>query len=448
MQVVLQGNLKNFPLDQVLTLFGEHSHSGTLDIESGGSRARVFFHEGKVIYAESSDGSGNAGEAVVRTFEWPEGKFTFLDDVVLPDRAARVSLDVDSIISEAKKRAESGYPDYAMFRVIENPAAQEKISIAPEEFKMLFRIGMGKTYGELASEGPVPRSELGKKLKTLETAGLIVRTDEQGKKQTQSQPQAQSQSQVQQQADATMLAPPPPRSVQPEPEPEPEPAPPKPIVRTQEEPMPMPAPEPPPLMPEPEPEPAMGVNQPTVMVPKARIEDLIAAAKATPSAPAESSSSSSADATMFAPPPPTPPGFDEVPSMQTERTQAGGTPVPDLPPPPMPVPGGIVFGSLMPDSGDSYPLVDDEYTIGRDDANDIAVRDGSVSGKHARIIRNEMGYWVEDLGSRNGTFVNGEKVGERRLLSKGDLVRFGKVIMTYHIAEESESSDATTVVSN
>ena len=90
MQVVLQGNLKNFPLAQVLTFFRDHEHSGTLDIESGGHHARVFLHGGKVIYAESSDNTaGNAGEAVVRTFAWPEGKFTFLDDVALPDRAVR-----------------------------------------------------------------------------------------------------------------------------------------------------------------------------------------------------------------------------------------------------------------------------------------------------------------------------------------------------------------------
>src|SRR5688572_30810740 len=179
MQVVLQGSLKKFPLSQVLTLLSEHSHSGTLDIESGDSRARVFVDSGKAIFAESSDATaGNAGEAVVRAFEWPEAKFTFLDGMSLPDRATRVTLDVESIIAEAAKRAEGGYADYAMFRVIDNPSAPEKISIEPDEFKLLFKIGMGKTFGDLVGEPGATRRETGAKLKVLEKAGLVLRVDQ------------------------------------------------------------------------------------------------------------------------------------------------------------------------------------------------------------------------------------------------------------------------------
>jgi hypothetical protein len=415
MQVVLQGNLKSFPLAQVLMLFSQHGHGGTLDIEAGANRARVFFHNGKVIYAESNDGAGNAGEAVVRTFAWPEGKFTFLDDVALPDRASRVSLDVESIITEATKRAESGYADYAMFRVIDNPLAADKISLEADEFKLLFRIGLGKTFGDLATEGDLSRRELGQKVKTLESAGLVVRVDQKSDSSAaHAAPAAQHAESEPQRDDAPVHEAQPPehssqadeREITQEKEV---------VTRTQEEPMPAEAPE------------------ATVMVARPRREDIIAAA-----------ASESGDATMFAPPPPPPPSEDAPAA--SDRTQAGTIPLPpEVRPAPQPVPGGIVFGSLMPDSGDSYPLVDDEYTVGRDDTNSIAVRDGSISAKHARIIRNEMGFWVEDVGSRNGTFVNGEKVSEKRLLSNGDLVRFGKVIMTYHIAEET-SSDATTVV--
>ena len=50
---------------------------------------------------------------------------------------------------------------------------------------------------------------------------------------------------------------------------------------------------------------------------------------------------------------------------------------------------------------------------------------------------------LEDLQSRNGTFVNGEKVTDKRLLADGDLIRIGKVIMTFNIAREAKSGEVT-----
>ncbi|HVS33747.1 MAG TPA: FHA domain-containing protein [Thermoanaerobaculia bacterium] len=384
MQVVLQGNLTKFPLSQLLTLLSEHSHSGTLDIESGASRARVFIDGGKVIFAESSDGTaGNAGEAVVRTFEWPDAQFTFLDGMSLPDKATRVTLDVESIVAEAAKRAEGGYADYAMFRVIDNPAAQEKITIAPEEFTLLFKIGMGKTFGDLVSEPGATRRATGAKLKILEKAGLVLRVD---------------------QAAPSMI----PGASQ----------------NTAETPRPK----------------GREERRPRAQAPAEGVEKTVFAPKV-----------DMADATQFTPPPPPPrQPTDEIPApLATEKTQAGEVPVPPVasaPPPPILGDPKNLFGSLTPDSGDTWPLVDNEYTIGRDDTNSIPVPDGSISSKHARLLRNEQGFWVEDLGSRNGTFVNGEKVTDKRLLSNGDLVRFGKVIMTFHMAQDS-SSDQTVVES-
>ena len=46
---------------------------------------------------------------------------------------------------------------------------------------------------------------------------------------------------------------------------------------------------------------------------------------------------------------------------------------------------------------------------------------------------------IEDLQSRNGTFVNGEQVKEKRLLADGDLIRLGKVIMTFNVAREAKT---------
>ncbi|HEX8153879.1 MAG TPA: FHA domain-containing protein, partial [Thermoanaerobaculia bacterium] len=90
-----------------------------------------------------------------------------------------------------------------------------------------------------------------------------------------------------------------------------------------------------------------------------------------------------------------------------------------------------------------YPLLDDEQSIGRTDANAICFSDASVSSRHARILRTDEGFVLEDLGSRNGTWVNGEKVTAPRLLVDKDLVRFGKIVVTYNTAIERRKLETT-----
>ena len=53
---------------------------------------------------------------------------------------------------------------------------------------------------------------------------------------------------------------------------------------------------------------------------------------------------------------------------------------------------------------------------------------------------------IEDLQSRNGTFVNGEKVDKPRLLADGDVVRLGKVIMSFNIAQETVAEPKTQMM--
>jgi len=63
-------------------------------------------------------------------------------------------------------------------------------------------------------------------------------------------------------------------------------------------------------------------------------------------------------------------------------------------------------------------------TIGRDPDNDLPVEDTKLSRRHCRIVRGVEGFLVEDLGSSNGTYVNGERV-DRHVLSPGDKVTLG-----------------------
>ena len=103
------------------------------------------------------------------------------------------------------------------------------------------------------------------------------------------------------------------------------------------------------------------------------------------------------------------------------------------------------MGSLTPDGAPDnvYPLLDSEYTLGRAPTNTIAIADGSVSSNHARILRTPEGFVLEDLQSRNGTYVNGEQVKDKRVLADGDLIRLGKIIMTFNIAREGKMGETT-----
>ena len=83
-------------------------------------------------------------------------------------------------------------------------------------------------------------------------------------------------------------------------------------------------------------------------------------------------------------------------------------------------------------SPEEYELTRPEIIIGRHPNVDISIPSPAVSRLHARLTREGEGYFLEDLGSSNGTFLNSERLLERRLLKAGDQVRFGQAInLTY-----------------
>ena len=83
----------------------------------------------------------------------------------------------------------------------------------------------------------------------------------------------------------------------------------------------------------------------------------------------------------------------------------------------------LVFVQEQPKSGVEYP-VEDGMTVGRTNA-DILFADPQISRRHAVVRLSGPRPVVEDLGSTNGTFVNGEQITEPRELEIGDEVRFG-----------------------
>lgn len=296
MQVILQGSLRHFPAAELLTFLCHHARSGTLDLESTGRKTRLVFEGETIIYPEL--------EAALDAFEWTAGTFTLLDSAIVPEGAKRESIALQTLLETAKKRAEAkaAYSDAALFRLVDDPAVQQQVSLSGDEFKLLFRLSSPRTFRELAADVGLSRNELTGRLKKLEKLGLVTAVRE--------EPQAE------------------------------------------------------------------------------------------PTAPQKK-------------------------TVMRKRT---------------------LVGSLTPDDRpDSvYPLLDAECTIGRSNDNALAVPDGSVSSKHARILRTDDGFVIEDLQSRNGTFVNGERVTDGpRKLSDGDLIRLGKVILTFNVARETKNAETT-----
>ena len=87
----------------------------------------------------------------------------------------------------------------------------------------------------------------------------------------------------------------------------------------------------------------------------------------------------------------------------------------------------IVLRSPALDPGEEVPVDSLPVAIGRGGQNEIPLDgDEFASARHARFESRRDGLWVEDIGSTNGTFVNGARVTTPRRLSKGDVVRVGQ----------------------
>jgi pSer/pThr/pTyr-binding forkhead associated (FHA) protein len=78
-----------------------------------------------------------------------------------------------------------------------------------------------------------------------------------------------------------------------------------------------------------------------------------------------------------------------------------------------------------PNTGERWTLVGPEITIGRDAANDIDLEDTRVSQYHCRLWRDGDNWWIRDLDSTNGTWVNGQRLTGAQTLEPGDQLRVG-----------------------
>lgn len=75
-----------------------------------------------------------------------------------------------------------------------------------------------------------------------------------------------------------------------------------------------------------------------------------------------------------------------------------------------------------------------ELFIGRDQSASLPIIDDTVSARHARLVYRNNQWWVEDLKSTNGTFLNEEPVRTMTVLVSGDEIRVGQTVMRVEIA--------------
>jgi hypothetical protein len=90
------------------------------------------------------------------------------------------------------------------------------------------------------------------------------------------------------------------------------------------------------------------------------------------------------------------------------------------------------------------PLARGQHILGRGRDAAVALHHKSVSRHHARIAFGEDGITIEDLQSRNGTYVRGERVESSRRLFDGDEIRLGSLAMTLRIAPSTATTETQT----
>jgi len=109
--------------------------------------------------------------------------------------------------------------------------------------------------------------------------------------------------------------------------------------------------------------------------------------------------------------------------------------------------GGILQATLTiltgPDPGAVYKLEVPNTVIGRSDDVTITIVDRGLSRRHAQVVRLPDGFLLEDLGSTNGTFYNGERISEARTLENGCRIQIGEnTVLRFSLQDELEQEAA------
>lgn len=87
------------------------------------------------------------------------------------------------------------------------------------------------------------------------------------------------------------------------------------------------------------------------------------------------------------------------------------------------------------ETNERYPLSQSVCKIGRDKSNNISLNsDSYISRHHAWVLNIKGNYFVEDLGSTNGTLLNGDVLAERKQIFPGDRIKFGRTEFVFEMS--------------
>ena len=95
-----------------------------------------------------------------------------------------------------------------------------------------------------------------------------------------------------------------------------------------------------------------------------------------------------------------------------------------------------------PAPGQLFEFEGEVVTIGRDASNDLAAADAEVSRHHARLVREGQDYLLEDLGSTNGTFLNGRRLTSPQVVRGGDRISLGETV-EFAVEMAGQGAEAT-----
>ena len=92
--------------------------------------------------------------------------------------------------------------------------------------------------------------------------------------------------------------------------------------------------------------------------------------------------------------------------------------------------------------------IETECVLGRSSDATFVLVDGGISRRHCRVVAEGSSYAIEDLGSRNGTFLNGVSVVQRSALADGDLIRMGGLELVFRVQGAAAGSAAPGAASS
>jgi pSer/pThr/pTyr-binding forkhead associated (FHA) protein len=102
------------------------------------------------------------------------------------------------------------------------------------------------------------------------------------------------------------------------------------------------------------------------------------------------------------------------------------------------IPALILLPKALPDLPEALRYTLAEMVVGREPGCEIVFPYDTISSRHARFRYTQQQWWLEDLGSRNGTLVNGARLEAPLVLTDHDVVQLGEIELSVHIEKGQE----------